>query len=288
MIPAAFDYYRAKSIQEAFFAKQQAGADAKWIAGGHSLLPMMKLRLATPPALIDINEIDGLSGIRLQADGLVIGALTHHAEIAHSEEVVRTWPLLAQAAGLIGDRQVRNRGTIGGNLAHADPASDLPAVALALEATLVAEGPSGRREIPASEFFVGPMTTALSDDELLTQVRFPVPSGKVGSFYCKYPHPASGYAVVGVAAVAQLGPDGKFQAVRVGVTGVGMWAYRAETTEKELVGKLPTQENIASAAQHAVDETDVSQDLFASEQYRTHLAALYTVKALQAAVQAIQ
>lgn len=285
MIPATFDYYKATSLQEAIAARQQAGSEAKWIAGGHSLLPMMKLRLASPPALIDISEIDGLSGIRVEEDALVIGALTHHVEIAQSAEVARYWPVLAQAAGVIGDRQVRNRGTIGGNLAHADPASDLPAVVLALEAILVAEGPSGRREIPAKEFFIGPMATALSEDELLTEIRFPLPSGKVGSAYCKYPHPASGYAVTGVAAVTKLAPDGNFQEVRIGVTGVGMWAYRAETTEAALIGKPPTKENIEAAASHVVEETEVSEDLFASAAYRSHLATIYTVQALQAAIQ---
>ena len=205
MIPAAFRYQRANSVEEAVRILAESGGTAKVLAGGHSLIPMMKLRLTRPEHLVDIGRIPGLKGIRVEGNQLVIGALTTHGEVAASETVKEKLPVLAEAASVIGDLQVRNRGTVGGNLAHADPAADLPAAALALDGSLVAVGPDGTRTINLADFFFGPFITALATDEIVTEVRFPIPEGPWGGAYEKFAHPASGYAVVGVAAAVEIG-----------------------------------------------------------------------------------
>ncbi|MDI3316590.1 MAG: xanthine dehydrogenase family protein subunit M [Bacillota bacterium] len=286
MIPAAFDYARASSLDEALRLLQEAGPDAKLLAGGHSLLPMMKLRLAEPPVLVDIGGIAELRGIRLEGDELVIGALTTHAEVAGSVQVAEAFPLLAQAAGAIGDLQVRNRGSVGGNLAHADPSSDLPAVVLALEARLVLRSPSGERAVPAREFFLGPFTTALEPGEILTEVRFPLLGGRTGTAYVKHPHPASGYAVVGVAAVVRLAADGSVEQARIGVTGVALSAFRAEAVEAALHGRKPDPSVLREAVSHATDGVEVNGDLYASGEFRAHLCRHHMTEALQKAAAA--
>lgn len=286
MIPAAFEYRRATSLEEALRLLQEAGSEAKLLAGGHSLLPLMKLRLAQPAVLVDIGGLEELRGIRLEGEELVIGALTPHAEVAASAQVAEAFPLLARAAAAIGDLQVRNRGTVGGNLAHADPASDLPAVVLALQGRLVARGASGERVIPAGDFFLGPLSTALEPGEILTAVRLPLLAGRVGTAYVKHRHPASGYAVAGVAAVVRLAPDGSVDEARLGVTGVGLAPYRARAAEEALRGRRPEPEVLREAAARATDGVEVTGDLYASEEFRAHLCRHHAAEALEEALAA--
>lgn len=284
MIPAAFDYRRASTIDEALQMLASDGGRAKVLAGGHSLLPMMKLRLSTPGLLVDIGRIAELRGIRREGDWLVMGALTTHREVESSPLVRETIPLLAEAAAVIGDMQVRSRATIGGNLAHADPASDPPAVALALDADVVLLGPGGRRRVQAvRDFIVGPLVTSLEEDELLAEVRFPIPSGRIGSAYAKHPHPASGYAVVGVAAVLAFDETGTCTAARVGVTGAADRAYRASAVESALTGLRLDDATIRAAAQRVADGVSLNSDLYASEAFRAQLCRVQTERALGAA-----
>jgi aerobic carbon-monoxide dehydrogenase medium subunit len=284
MFPAAFEYHRPASVQEAVALLEQSGGDAKVLAGGHSLLPLLKLRLAEPKALIDIGRLPGMTGVQLQGGDLVIGSLTTHATIATSEEVKQAAPLLAEAANVIGDQQVRNRGTIGGSLAHADPAGDFPAVILALEAQIKAVGPSGERTIAAADFFVDMLTSALGESEILTEIRIPaLPSG-AGTAYLKMDHPASHYALCGVAAIVQLGASGTVEQVRVGVTGVGPTAYRATGVENALRGQSASAESVEQAAQHAADGVDALGDIHASTEYRSHLARVFARRALNEAI----
>src|SRR5690242_20165864 len=255
MFPAEFDYHRAHSVHEAIELLGKH-TDAKLIAGGHSLLPMMKLRLAQPSMLIDIAHVSGLKGVKADNGHISIGALTTHYEVESSDVIKRSCSLLSEAEQDVGDIQVRNRGTIGGNLAHADPASDLPAVMLALGAEVRAVGPNGERTITADNFFVDLLTTALDPQEVLTEVRVPALHAGQGSAYVKHPHPASHYAVVGVAAVVTRDASGNCTGCRVGITGAGPKAVRASATEAALVGKALTPENIAEAASHAADGMD--------------------------------
>ena len=285
MFPAKFDYHAPTSLDEAIKLLSDGDGDVKIIAGGHSLLPLMKLRLAQPRALVDINKIQGLKGIRVEGDRVVIGALTTHAEVARSEELKRRLPILAECAEVIGDLQVRNVGTVGGSLAHADPAGDLPAVVLALEAEMVARGPNGERTIPAGEFFVGMLTSALEPNEILTEIRIPIPAANTGGAYLKFDHPASHYALCGVAAVVTRGDGGTISDARVAVTGVGSVAYRATGVEEALRGKPANAETFAQAAERAADGQDPLDDLHASSEYRAHLARVFTRRALEKAAQ---
>ena len=282
MYPAQFEYVRPTSLDEAIRLLSESGGEAKIIAGGHSLLPMMKLRLAQPATLIDIGRIPGLNEIRVDANGVTIGALVTHAQIASSPEIQRALPALAQAASVVGDLQVRNKGTLGGALAHADPAGDLPAVFLALDGEIVARGPGGEKTYAGAEFFVDILTTQLGEDEIVTQIRFPALQGKTGTSYQKFDHPASHYALTGVAASVTLGANNTIERVRVGVTGVGAKAYRAEGVEQALQGKGADQ--IATAAEKAADGIDCNDDIHASAEYRAHLARVFTRRALEAAV----
>ena len=283
MFPAAFEYHRPTSVQEAVALLEQSGGDAKVLAGGHSLLPLLKLRLAEPAALIDIGRLPGMTGIQNQNGELIIGSLTTHATVATSDAVKQAAPLLAEAANVIGDQQVRNRGTIGGSLAHADPAGDLPAVILALEAQIKAVGPNGERTIPANDFFVDMLTSALQESEILTEIRVPaLPSG-AGTAYLKMDHPASHYALCGVAAIVQLS-GGNVQDVRVAVTGVGPKAYRATGVEEALRGQAANESSVEQAAQHAADGIDALGDIHASTEYRSHLARVFAKRALNQAI----
>jgi aerobic carbon-monoxide dehydrogenase medium subunit len=278
MIPASFDYESPHTLSEALnlLADRE---DAKVLAGGHSLLPAMKLRLAAPPLLVDIGRISGLSYVREGGDRILIGAMTTHAEVVRSEVLHRSSPLLALAAGQIGDIQVRNRGTIGGSLAQAHPAADYPAAVLALDAEIVAHSRSGERVIPAAKFFEGMFTTALRNDEIITEVRVPKTAGE-GVAYRKFHHPASGYAVVGVA-VRLRKSGGNIESAAVGITGVGPVAYRAAGVESALRGKPLSA--VAGAALHAADGVEVLGDYFASAPYRKHLAEVFTRRTLAAA-----
>ncbi len=286
MSPAQFEYHRPATLTEALQLLQRL-PDARLLAGGHSLLPLMKLRLATPAHLIDLGRIADLRYIREEGGALAIGALATHWMVESSPLVRQKAPVLAEAAGRIGDVQVRNMGTIGGSLAHADPAADYPAAVLALEAELTADGPAGRRTIPAAEFFTGMFATALRPDEILTQVTVPPLPARTGSAYLKFAHPASGFAVVGVAAVVTLDGRGRCERARIGITGVGPTAYRARAVEEALAGAVPDEKTVAAAAAGATQGIDVNEDLFASAEYRRHLAQVFTRRVVLAAVQRV-
>ena len=284
MFPAPFEYHRATSVDEALALLAQYGDDGKLIAGGHSLLPVMKLRFAQPAHLIDIRRVSELAGIREESGMLRIGAATTHAAVASSDVIRSRVPVLAEAAGRIGDAQVRNMGTIGGSLAHADPAADMPAVTLALGAELRAVGRGGERTIPVDEFFTGMFSSALAPDEVLVEVRVPVLAAQTGAAYEKYPDPASGYAVVGVAAVVTLGAGGVVQRARVGMTGLGPHAVRLTAVEDALTGKAATPDQIADAARRAAERQEV-RDAIGGDAYKTNLAAVYTRRASPHAVE---
>ncbi|WP_448575130.1 FAD binding domain-containing protein [Thermomicrobium sp.] len=284
MYSSTFTYYRAGSVQEALKLLLE-NPDAKLLAGGHSLIPAMKLRLASPSALIDISRISELAGIRDAADRIVLGAMTRYDDIQRSDLVRRVLPILPEAIDAIGDLQVRNMGTIGGSLAHADPAADLPAVVLALGAEIKAVGPNGDRTIPADQFFVDLFTTALQPNEILTEIACPKPPARTGMSYQKFANPASGYAVVGAAAVVTLAEDGTVAAARVGVTGAGPYAVRRQNVEQALVGKQPTAETIEAASQLASEGMTFNSDIFASEEYRAHLTRVFVKRALTRAVE---
>ena len=280
MYAEAFSYHAPTSLDEALSLLSTHGDDAKLLAGGHSLLPAMKLRLATPAHLIDLKKLRGsLQYVRDSGDHIAVGALTTHATLAASPELAAA-PLLAETAATIGDVQVRNMGTLGGSLAHADPAGDLPAAVLAAEATMVIRGRSGERSVPADAFFLGFFETAVQPREILTEVRIPKERG--GSSYQKFAHPASGYAVCGVAAVIERDGD-TVTSCRVGITGVAGEAYRAGAVEAALEGQTFSEALAAQAAGHAADGAEPLGDPFASEAYRAHLATVYTKRALLAA-----
>jgi aerobic carbon-monoxide dehydrogenase medium subunit len=287
MIPAAFAYDRAASVDEALDLLVTHGAEAKLIAGGQSLLPLMKLRLARPERLIDIGRIESLRGVRDTPDGrLAIGALTTYAQLLDDARVTAL-ALMADALPRIADVQVRNRGTIGGAIAHADPAADMPALLLALEAEVVVRSaPRGERLVPILEFFEGAFATALAPDELLTEIRLPSPSGSYGSAYQMLEQPASGFAIAGVAAViGQTGStaDSVFDDVRVAVTGVGDTPYRATSVENALRGTNLGSAAIGSAVASICEGIDVQGDIHADSTYRAAMAGVMARRALEAA-----
>ncbi|HET6780534.1 MAG TPA: xanthine dehydrogenase family protein subunit M [bacterium] len=281
MIPAAFEYHRPSSVKDAL--KMLADLpDAKLLAGGHSLLPLMKFRLASPLHLIDLGRIDALRQIRAEGSTLVIGALATHWMVESSESVKQHVPLLAETARKVGDVQVRNAGTIGGSVAHADPAADYPAALLAADAKFVAEGPNGRRTLGVDGFFTGVFSTALDPQEILTEVRLPFQDARTGTAYLKFAHPASGFAVVGVAAALTIN-GGRTAQARIGITGVGPAAFRPKAVEELLTGKPLEARSVAEAANLAADGVDVNEDLFASSEYRAHLARVFTKRAVMQA-----
>jgi len=284
MYAPSFDYYRAKSLADAH-QLLAAHPGAKLLAGGHSLVPLMKLRLAAPPAVVDIARVPELRGIARQGDSLRIGALATHAELAASAEVRSGAPALADAAAIVGDPAVRNRGTIGGNIAHADPASDLPTTLVALDARIVASGPNGERTIPADQFFTGIMTTVLSDDEILIAVQIPAATREQGSAYEKFSHPASRYAVVGVAASVAMA-NGTCSAARVALGGLLPHARRAASVEKALVGGALGDDAVAAAAQLVAGDlgNDAIGDLYASAAYRAAMAPVFIKRAVARAM----
>jgi aerobic carbon-monoxide dehydrogenase medium subunit len=288
MYGAEFEYYQARTLDDAQrLLNEHAGA--KLLAGGHSLIPLLKLRLARPAAVIDIGRVAALKGVSIQGDTLRIGALTTHAELAASAEVRRAAPALAEAAALVGDPAVRNRGTIGGNVAHADPASDLPTVLVALDARMVTVGPRGERAIESSAFFQGLMATALNENEVLTAVTVPVIKPGEGSAYVKFSHPASRYAVVGVAAMVGM-RGGTCASARVALGGLLPRATRATSVEAALVGQRFSPEALNSAVQHVARDLDtqadnVLGDIYASAEYRRALAPVYLKRALATAAE---
>jgi carbon-monoxide dehydrogenase medium subunit len=283
MFPTDFEYAAPTSLQEAIDLLQQ-NPDAKVLAGGHSLLPLMKLRLASPSLLVDIGRIAELKGIQVNG-GVTIGAYTTYRELLDSQELMASLPIMRECVEQVGDAQVRNRGTIGGALAHADPAADLPAVVLALDAQMKVVGPSGERTVTANEFFVDMLQSALEEGELLTSITIPQMDGRVGMAYEKFKHPASGYAVVGVAAVVRLNERGTVEECRIGVTGAGPKAQRATTAENMLVDKQPSVDDIAAAAEQAASGIEFMGDISGSEEYRAHLTRVLTKRALTKALQ---
>ena len=283
MIPSEFDYIKAGSVKEALGLLQQHGDDAKVLAGGHSLVPMLKLRLANPAFLVDISGISELKGITSGGDKVTIGALTTHNDIEQSAELKSSFPILHEAATLIGDPMVRNRGTFGGSLAHADPAGDWPAVALALGAQMHITGLDGERTVAAADFFIDILTSDIQPGELLTSIDLPVAGGKVGMSYQKFSHPASGYAVVGVAAIVTVDGSGNCASARVAVTGAGAKATRLNSVEDALIGKALSEENVAAAAATAGGGIDYLGDIYASEEYREHLVKVFAKRAVLAA-----
>jgi carbon-monoxide dehydrogenase medium subunit len=278
MIPAPFEYRRARSVDEAIRLLAE-NDDARLLAGGHSLLPMMKLRLAAPSLLIDIGGLDELRFVRRDGDAVVVGALTRHAEVAAAAELTGPFAALAEAAAAIGDVQVRNCGTIGGSLAHADPAADYAAAVLALAGEITARGPDGERTIPAAELFAGLLTTSLRPGELLTEVRLPAAAGV--SVYEKFAQPASGFAIAGVAARLELDGAKKCAGAAVAATGISDRPLRLAAVEAALAGKKVDAGAIAAAAALADDGIDdVREDLYAQQDYRRHLLRAMTRRAL--------
>jgi aerobic carbon-monoxide dehydrogenase medium subunit len=280
MYAPSFDYYRARSVADAHqLLAEHPGA--KLLAGGHSLVPLLKLRLAAPPAVIDIGRIPELRGISRQGDQIRIGALTTHAELAASADLRGAARALAEAAASVGDPAVRNRGTIGGNIAHADPASDLPTVLVALDARMVAAGPRSEREIAAEDFFTGIMTTTLAEDEILVAIQLPAARQGQASAYEKFSHPASRYAVLGVAAWIGVA-NGSCSSARIALGGLLPNARRAADAERTLVGKAITDTTIAAAADRvaAALGSEVSGDIYASAEYRAAMAPVFAKRAI--------
>jgi len=282
MFPAKFAYAAPTSLQEAVGLLEDP--DAKILAGGHSLLPLMKLRLAQPKLLVDIGRIPGLSYIRSEDGQLAIGAMTTYREIQFSQEVARVAPVLVEAVHEVGDPQVRAKGTLAGALAHADPAGDLPAVVLALGGTARAVGPNGERDLDFDSFFVDMLTTTLQEREIIREVRLRVQPPGSGAAYQKFDQPASHYALTGVCAVVTL-TGGTIGSARIGVTGVGPKAYRPTAVEQALVGKPAEEEAVKAAVQTVADGIDVQGDIHASPEYRAHLARVLTRRAVLQAAQ---
>jgi aerobic carbon-monoxide dehydrogenase medium subunit len=283
MIPAAFDYIAPQSLDEAMRALADHGEDAKLLAGGHSLLPLLKLRLANPTLLIDLSRIPGLAEISEQDGKIAIGALATHYQIESSELLKKRCPLLPETAREIGDVQVRNRGTIGGSLTYADPAADWPAAILALGSELELRGPKGKRTLGAEQFFLGPMTTAIEPNEILTEIRVPTSSRRCGSAYQKMAQQASGFAIVGVAVSVRLDGKGRCEEIGIGVTGLSDKAFRAHAAEEHLRGNKLTDKLIEESVARVADGIEPLEDLHASPQFRAHLARVYAVRAIQGA-----
>jgi aerobic carbon-monoxide dehydrogenase medium subunit len=281
MIPAKFDYLRPASVDEAVQALASGGDEAKVIAGGQSLMPLLRLRLAQPELLVDVGGLDELRGVSDQGDALLIGARTTHYQLVHDPLVAEHCGLLAQAAGTVADPAVRHRGTIGGSLAHGDPAGDLPAVALALGATLTARGPGGDREIAAADFFLDYLTTALRPDEILTGVRVPKLAGW-GYHYEKFHRTAQAWAIVGVAALTRRS-NGQVAEARIGLTNMGPVPVRATAAEAAAAGAAASRDALRAAASHADEGTEPPGDLHGAPDYRRHLARVLTGRALAAA-----
>ncbi|HLI70160.1 MAG TPA: xanthine dehydrogenase family protein subunit M [Ktedonobacteraceae bacterium] len=283
-LPAAFDYHVAHTVDEAIALLGQYGDEAKLLAGGHSLLPAMKLRLAQPGHLIDLGRIDGLSYIREENGYVAIGAMTTYNKIERSDIIGRRFTLLPEGTALIGDQQVRNRGTIGGSVAHADPAADMPGIVLALKAIIVARGPGGQREIAADDFFLDLFTTALAPDEVVTEIRLPLLPAHSGSAYEKLANRASHYAVAGCAAVVTLNDDNTCASASVVITGASVKATRAKAVEDALAGKTLDEATIAAAASHAADGLELVEDIHGSKAYRAQMATVMAKRALSRAV----
>jgi carbon-monoxide dehydrogenase medium subunit len=284
MFPASFGYFAARSLDEALHLMTRYGEDAKLLAGGHSLIPAMKLRLAAPRYLIDIGPVPGLRGVRVDGEALVIGALTVHADVSASELVRQRLPGLAQAASVIGDVQVRNRGTIGGSVAHNDPAADFPVILAALDASFVLASPSGTRNVGAGDFFTDYYSTALAPNEIVTEIRVPLPPPGAGTAYAKLANPASGYVVVSAGALLRRDASGRCESARIAVGGLGGKPLRATAAEAALQGQSLSAEVIAAAAAKAAEGSDPDDDVYASAEYKRHMACVYARRAIEKAL----
>lgn len=285
MYSTDFAYHAPTTLAEAI-ALLQSGDDVKLLAGGQSLIPLLKLRFTEVGTLVDLSKLSHLRAVTEGGDSITIGAMTPYFQVVDSLAVQRRCPLLVQAIKQVGDPQVRARGTVGGSLAHADPAGDLPAVAQALDAEITAQGPNGSRTMAAKDFFVDMLTTALQPAEVMTWVRFrTTDQAHTGTAYVKHRHPASGYAVVGVAAVVSLNDDGTCREARVGITGAGTHAARASGVEQALAGKALDAATIGAASASAADGLELLGDTYASKDYRAHLARVLTKRALTEAAQ---
>ncbi|MGI8701607.1 MAG: FAD binding domain-containing protein [Nocardioidaceae bacterium] len=282
MIPSAFDYVAPESVSEALDALGSESEEIKVLAGGQSLIPVLRLRLAAPTLLVDIGRIADLQGVRDDGDALVIGALTTHHDVAHHPLIEQHAALLARAAETVADPQVRHRGTFGGALAHADPAGDMPAAVVALDAEMQIEGRNGRRVVPAVEFFSGLFTTVLAEDELLTGIRVPKHDGW-GSHYEKFTRVAQQWSIVAVAAAMRVA-DGRIMAAKVGLTNMGPTPIRATAVERALVGQSASPDTVSAAAQHAAEGTSPPTDTNADADFRRHLSTVLTRRAVLAAV----
>ena len=284
MIPPSFEYVVPKTIPEAI-ALLDSNPEAKVLAGGHSLIPAMKIRLSSPAMLIDINRIAGLSYLREESSWLKIGAMTCEADLDHSDLIQTKYPLLADTSRMIADPLVRNKATVGGNLAHADPANDHPATMLAYGAQVVATGPKGERVIPIDQFFEGPFTTALAHDEVLTEIRIPAWKPMSGGAYFKVERKVGDFATAAVAAQLTLDQNGKCASIGIGLTNVGLTAIRATEAEAALKGKQPDEANIKAAAKLAADAAQPNGDPRGSEEYKRALIKTLTVRAVRKAVE---
>ncbi|MFN2562213.1 MAG: xanthine dehydrogenase family protein subunit M [Jatrophihabitans sp.] len=282
MIPAAFEYVRPSSVSEAVSALAEAGEDGKVLAGGQSLIPVLRLRMSYPSTVVDVGRVPELRGVRDDGDAIVIGAMTTHHDVLHDPLVAEHAPLIRQATETIADPQVRHRGTFGGALAHADPAGDLGAVALALECEFVATGPNGERRIPAGDFFVDYLTTALSPGELLTAIRVPKLGAGWSSHYEKFHRVAQAWSIVGVAALVRR-ENGSIAEARIGLTNMGSTPLRARSAESALSGVAANADGVGTAASHAADGTTPPSDLSGRADYREHLARVLTKRAVLAA-----
>jgi aerobic carbon-monoxide dehydrogenase medium subunit len=282
MIPAPFAYARPTTVEEALQAVASGGEDVKILAGGQSLIPVMRLRLAAPETVVDLTKLAELRGVREEEDAIVIGAMTTHSDVLSDPLIGRYAPLIAEATETVADRQVRHRGTFGGALAHADPAGDLPAVALALDAEFVIAGLEGRRTVPAAEFFVDYLTTALEEGELLVEIRVPKLRGTWGMHYEKFNRVAQAWSIVAVAALVRR-EEGRIAEARVGLTNMGPTPLRARGVEAALVDVDATREAVAAAAEHAAEGTSPSSDLNGQADYREHLARVLTRRAVTVA-----
>ncbi len=284
MITHPFTYEAPTTIDDAVRALGRS-REAKILAGGHSLIPLMKLGLAEPELIVDIGRIAGLREIKSEDGAIIVGALATHRSIADNAKVASTLRALAEAAAAVGDLQVRSRGTIGGSIAHADSAADEPAPTLAFDATIRVIGPKGRRDIPAREFFKGTFETALAPNEIVVEIRFPAPAGRAGSAYAKFAHSASGFAIVGVAAVIGLKADGTVERAAIGVTGAAAAPFRATAAERALVGTRGDASAIAAAAGKSADGVTMLSDLTASSEFRQQLVTVFARRALERAIE---
>jgi carbon-monoxide dehydrogenase medium subunit len=282
MIPSAFDYVRPSSVEDAVSALGAAGDDGKVLAGGQSLIPILRLRLSSPELLVDLGGIDELRGVRDDGDAIVVGAMTTHDEVIKNPLVNTHAPLLAQATATVGDRQVRHLGTFGGSVAHADPAGDLPSVALTLDAEMVVHGPSGVRRVPAAEFFQDYLTTALAPGDILTAIRIPKLGDSWRVHYEKFNRVAQAWSVVAVAAAVKRS-NGTIAEARVGLANMGSTPLRAAGVEQALAGSAATADSVRAASERAADGTRPPSDLSGQADYRVHLARVLTRRAVTAA-----